>query len=274
MSKLYEKVELYIQAVRLKAWVSKFPGFIVAVFCMLIASKEIESSILFWSLVFLIGHLATGYIANDIADWELDLSSDDKRDIHQLTKSGAYAYFGFWLILHMLTNVYMAIAFQPWVIIVFILLLLFHMAFSFFPRLKSLGIIGVISSAFYQWVAPFLVYFILTSVQVSGSNPILPILLILWLFVVGCNGAIRHQLHDYYRDSGKVKNLVQQIGVEKASKLLPLCQALSAIIPGLSFLFLAPTDAFSITVCASSFAVYHTMYYKRLKTYGLTFARK
>lgn len=248
---------LLLRMLRVEAWVSKIPGFFVAVLALALY-KPITEEELLWSTGFLLTHLCTGYLINDIADWNSDLASGDERTMHRLGRRIGYVVLLIFTGLHLLVCTEIAIAAPSrWVLLLGLTTL--HFIYSVPPRLKSRGIWGVISSAINQWVAPFAVLVM----QIGLGKP--EAVLIAWLCLIGINGAVRHQMRDYYRDSiGEVQTFVRRIGPVQAVRLLYWIQRLVISVPLLLLLFLPLPKALVALVDTIGFTVYHTLYYKRL----------
>ena len=261
-------LKIVFRLTRFEGWISKLPGYTVATYAIMALGAQSLSYPQSMGFLYLIGHLVTGYVGNDIADWGTDMISGDSREIHSFSSRGRISIFIVFCVLHFWLMIYIAGDNMSCLIILGTLFVL-HLLYSFPPRFKNRGIFGILSSAFNQWVAPFLAFLILAKeVIVSSEMKIGALLIVFWLFAVGCNGAVRHQIHDFSFDTNNVGTFVQEFGVGAAFRILPVIQGVAIISPALFFMFISFTEALVVFFGMSSFAIYHTLYYKRLRIYG------
>ena len=92
---MLQTLRILLGALRTEAWISKFPGFFTAVLTLILANQRSPNeTMLFYSILFLLGQMSTGYVINDLADWEHDRAAGDIRAIHQLPGSIAAVFAG------------------------------------------------------------------------------------------------------------------------------------------------------------------------------------
>jgi 4-hydroxybenzoate polyprenyltransferase len=257
---MIQTLRILLSALRTEAWISKFPGFFTAVLTLILAHQQSPNeTMLFYSILFLLGQMITGYVINDLADWEHDRAAGDSRAIHQLPQPVAAVFAGSLMGLQILLILITPCPWQPKAVMLGLTGL--HPTYSFPPRLKHRGGLSVISSSVNQWVAPFLVFGLLTG---TAQSLIFGVLLV-WLFGIGCNGAIRHQIRDVQRDENRSHTFVQAVGIRHAVHYLRGVQIACFLLPLVSFplLLSAPTAGNAIVV-TESFALYHLLYHKRL----------
>jgi 4-hydroxybenzoate polyprenyltransferase len=257
---MLQTLRTLLNALRTEAWISKLPGFFIAVLTLTLAHhRSPNETMLLYSILFLLGHMATGYVSNDLADWNHDRAAGDSRAIHRLSKSVSAVFAGTLMILQVSLILMMPCSWQ--IKLVMLVLTGLHQIYSFPPRLKHRGGLSVISSSVNQWVAPFLVFGLLT----ETTQSLVFYVLLVWLFGIGCNGAIRHQIRDFQRDENRSHTFVQAVGLDFAVSYLRGVQIACFLLPLLSFpLLLSAASACNAIVITESFALYHLLYHKRL----------
>ncbi len=251
----------YLKILRFEAWVSKYPGFAVALLVSVINQVPYTADNIILALLIMTGHLATGYIANDLADWDTDIKAGDNRELHKLTKNAATILVCAICFAYILTIFYLTSTF---VFLICFVSFILHLSYSFFPRFKNRGILSVISSSLNQWVAPFVIYMVIENTFTSNYGVLS--LLVVCLFLMGINGAISNQIRDYYRDQNQTETFVQKLGDPKKGLTLLRANQIMCIIAPLTFLIIVPpATALVSIIILITYVVYHTLYYKGLE---------
>lgn len=255
-------IRTLIACLRIEAWISKFPPFFLACFLLMSVSDRVTFPQLFLISIFLFTHLISGYIANDVADWDKDMVAGDARAIHQLGKKLAWQIMAIAVLVHLIVIAIIAKS-NFWILGILLGFTTLHLMYSFPPRFKNLGFASAVSSSFNQWLAAFYTFALIY----PYTQPDPAILLGAWMFVMGLNGAIRHQINDYHHDRQLTNTAVQGLGVPRSLKILKVIQWLACgVLPLVSYLILPSIEEASVfALTLASFAIYHTMYYKRLQ---------
>jgi 4-hydroxybenzoate polyprenyltransferase len=250
---------------RLDAWASKLPPFCIAV----LIAGDIPAPAFCAGFAFLVVHLASGYVANDVAEWDTDIAAGDAKPLHRLGTKQA------WLLLLPLSGAAVAsatagalVAGNALPVLVGGSSIVAHFGYSFWPRLKARGSFGVVSSAFNQWVAAYAY----TLSLVNGSDfgregrGYLVGVLLTWLLALGIHGSLRHQFRDFDYDLGRTATFAARVGRANTLGAVRIAR-LAVVTLSLTPCFLFPNwEGVRMTCILTSFAVYHLVYYKRLET--------
>lgn len=250
-------------SLRVEGWISKLPALVLAAYAVG-ALVDVPSSAVSYAVGFCCLHLALGYTANDLADWRHDVAAGDKRAAH---RGGRRRLAGLVIALAVINALYLAAGLwhgQLWPAWYGALTVALGFTYSFPPRLKGRGLLGVLFSAYIQWVTPMTMVLLAPGVRVNGvSGAALLAVVLLWLFSLGCHGALRHQIRDYDADLGRTATYAVVRGLTTTGRLLTVSRVAVLCCCG-TVAFIAPGPAgLASALSLTSFSVYHLIYYKR-----------
>lgn len=270
------QLRLLIDLVRVDAWISKLPALAIALLCLdgVFALDPAGAISIVLGLATL--HLAIGYVANDLADWEYDIEASDERVAHsygQRTLASVLmiliaimlsAIAALWLWGTSLASLGIALA-----------VCATGFTYSFGPRFKDRAFAGVVFSSLTQWVFPYLVVIPLLETETDQLRSFLLVgALGLWLLLLGVHGALRHQLRDLPRDFGRRSTFAVVRGPRvtlRAVRTVRMLLAVACAAP--AAVFIGNPIGLQCSLVISTFAVYHAVYHKRLALHsGESFA--
>jgi 4-hydroxybenzoate polyprenyltransferase len=179
--------------------------------------------------------LTYGFVINDIGDKESDIAAGKLKDIQKYSKKKSS------LIISLLTVGFLFIPiFFGGVLIMVLSVFIFFLAtfYSLKPlRFKERGILGILVADISSRSALFLIFGLFISAQ-----PLNILFFMGWLFVIGFQDELNHQLVDISADKKSgAKTWVQVVGQKRGEQFLIAALMLSflyLIIPFLLFTFL------------------------------------
>lgn len=147
-----------------------------------------------------LGIASFGYVLNDLLDIKQDLRSGHYNIMANHCQLGRFLIFASVLLLGILPWLWLPIS--PLILILLGLEYVLFLAYSVPPvRLKSRGLLGPIADAVYAYVLPATIAaLVANNGELTSKFMIYLIALVIWCFLFGLVGILKHQLFDHSRD--------------------------------------------------------------------------
>jgi len=204
--------------------------------------------------------LAYTFVLNDVGDKDLDIRAGKIKPIQ------GYSYLKIVVILSTLAAGSLFIPLYSGDFLVKVISVTAFLLLTFYSleplRFKEKGIIGIIIADAAQRSILFLIFGLFIS-----AKPLLIIFFMGWLFIIGFQDELDHQLVDIENDEKSVaRTWVRQVGYRSGKKVLITFLVVSLIYLLFTFLFLDPYVAcvVSITLFIFRFRVMGAIYYKTI----------
>jgi 4-hydroxybenzoate polyprenyltransferase len=226
-------------------WLPTLQSNLVVSFLILLSQRFEANAIfplLFLFVIFQVFVFAYTFVVNDISDRDIDLSAGKIRPIQEYSKRKQTIIIVTLAAAALSIPLSLGDSIVKITSIITFLLLTFY---SFKPlRFKERGIIGLIVAAGAQRSALFLVYG-----QLLLANASHVLFFMIWLFIIGFQDELGHQLTDMENDEkASVKTWVSQVGQKKGKRVSRIFLLLTFGFPFLSFLFFDVISALAVSV--------------------------
>jgi 4-hydroxybenzoate polyprenyltransferase len=257
-------VHFFLRFTRFESWLSTLESNLVASFLLLLLGPFKQSNFVYFLffIIFQFFLLAYAFVLNDVCDKNIDIMAGKNKPIHRYSKKRVA------LILSVLagSSLCLPLIFGNLLVKVASLVALALSTFySVKPiRFKERGILGIIVADGTQRSLLFLIF----ALFISGM--LLPtIFFFCWLFIIGFQDELGHQLRDRENDEKTRANTwAPKIGYNLGEKVLIASLAASLIYLCLSFLFFEFYTACAISAALIIFRIRNYLY-----IYGTTVRR-
>lgn len=212
----------WLNATRWPEWGRSKLSAVVTAYALMMATRHNESPAELLAeflllLVFTCLYLALGYMLNDLADWDADIQAGKQRSLHGLGRPAAAMRVSVVAIAAGAVGWWIARSGGVLAAGVVCALLLLAVAYSMPPlRLKTRGVLGLVSAALAQRVLP-----VCLVIAWSGSLGVGAVLLLGLAFATGIRQILVHQIGDAEADGRTgVRTYATQHGVGQLVELL------------------------------------------------------
>ncbi len=233
-----------VEFTRFRHWVAILQENLVASFLLLllIPFNGINNIFLLIFVIMQIFFLTYAFVVNDFSDRDIDIKAGKFKPIHKLSKQKIA------LVLCLLIGGFLIIPlyFGNLLIDIILLILLFFATFySLKPiRFKERGILAIIVADIAQRSVPFLIL----GLWVSAS-PVLILFFVGWLFMIGFQDELGHQLADLRNDEkSDTHTWARRVGYEFGEKTLIAFLVLSVAYLFSSLLIVPFYDALGVSI--------------------------